>query len=250
MLKRLCRTLCVSLLLCPLLGGCVDYDLGIRFDSQTQGYLTQTLHVSDRILPLGNTDRDAFFQQIISQTQALSGSANRLDDTTLNVTLPFSNGEQLVERFNRQANLLSSLPGAPVVNTHLALQQNNYLFALRNHLTYSLNIDEFEAFAASDTFNDFSWLTLTFHLTTPWGVTSTGPSAPTSPAPTIEGHTATWHLAANQPQQIEAVFWIPSPIGIGAGAIALFCILGERLKYQLLANVTPSEAPKQLEPKQ
>ncbi|MGB7250087.1 MAG: DUF3153 domain-containing protein [Phormidesmis sp.] len=252
----------MSLLLCPLLGGCVDYALDIRFDSQTHGQITQILHLSDRLLTLDDTVSETLFQAIAAKANALSGKATRLNADTLKVTLPFNNGAQLVERFNAFYNsanynsaemtdaisvgngddsLFGRLPGAPNVSSHLDLQQRNYLFALRNRLTYRLQLDERAARAADTRLNDLSWLNLDFSLTTPWNLRAAAPTAQAaalSPVsqPFISGHTATWHLAANQPQVIEAIFWVPSPIGLGAGAIALFCSLGYLVKYKLIAR--------------
>ncbi len=237
----------ICLLLCTLLSGCVDYDLGIRFDSQTHGTLTQTVHLSDRLLTLSDTSAQQIFQQFTAQAQALSGQAHQIDAETLAVTLPFYSGAQLVERFNafysrddsptNFSTRLLDLPGTPTVSAHLDLQQRNYVFALRNHLTYDLQIDSAETLSANSRWRvgkatpreSRSWLNLDFHLTTPWGLTPTDP-----PPGSVQSHTATWHLEPNQPQHIEATFWIPSPIGIGGGAIALLCLVGYVVRYKLL----------------
>ena len=224
----------ICLLLCTLLSGCVDYDLGIRFDSQTHGTLTQTVHLSDRLLTLSDTSARQIFQQFTARAQVLSGEAHQIDAETLAITLPFYSGEQLVERFNAFyssdgaptdfSTRLLDLPGAPTVSAHLDLQQRNYVFALRNHLTYDLQIN-----SKATPREARSWLNLDFHLTTPWGLT------PANPLPgSVRGHTATWHLEPSQPQHIEATFWVPSPIGIGGGAIALICLVGYLLRYKLL----------------
>lgn len=247
--RRYLTVLC--LLLCSLLSGCVDYDLGIRFDSQTHGTLTQSVHLSDRLLTLSDTGTRQIFQQFTAKAEALSGQIRQLDEDTLQITLPFYSGAQLVERFNAfysgdsgptdLATSLLDLPGTPTVSAHLDLQQRNYIFALRNHLTYDLQIATAQTLPVSNRWRvgkatpreSRSWLTLDFHLTTPWGLIPTDSSL-TAPPPSIQGHTATWHLEANQPQHIEATFWVPSPVGIGGGAIALLCLLGYLLRHKLL----------------
>ncbi len=228
--RRRWLTLLACLLLCPLLGGCVDYDLGIRFDSQTQGSLSQTLHLNDPLLTLNETGADELFQQFTVSAKALSGKVSKLDENTLQIVLPFHNGAQLVERFNAFYGGDKGgvhLPGLPGISARLGLRQNNYIFALRNHLTYDLQVERADQ-PGDSTLSDMSWLNLDFHLTTPWGLTAAaGPVAIS-----VTDHTVTWHLAANQPQHIEATFWVPSPIGIGAGAIALICLLGYYIKYR------------------
>lgn len=235
-IRRQIRHLLLTAIACLLLTSCVDYDLGIRFDSQTHGQLTQTIHVGHNFTSNTSTE---LFKQLTAKAKALSGKARPLDENTLQIVFPFSSGQQLIERFNAfygtgqssDGDHLSGLelPGAPTVSAHLALQQNNYLFALRNHLTYDLQIDSSPELLASSKLNDLSWLNLDFHLSTPWGVTLSEPAAIG-----IQGQTATWQLTADQPQHIEATFWLPSPIGIGAGAIALFCLLGYTVKYRLM----------------
>jgi hypothetical protein len=240
-MARQIRYLLIAAIASLLLTSCVDSDLSIRFDSPTHGQLTQTIHLSDRL----SAPTEQLFKRLTDQAKALSGRARQIDDNTLQVFLPFSSSEQLVERFNAfydgapSSNSdplgLALYSGTPPVSAHLALQQTNYLFALRNHLTYDLQIASQPAHSASDQasskLNDLSWLNLDFHLSTPWGVTLSNP-----PPKTVQNQTVSWHLSADRPQHIEATFWLPSPIGIGAGAIALFCLLGYLVKYRLLRS--------------
>ncbi|MEO1622099.1 MAG: DUF3153 domain-containing protein [Cyanobacteria bacterium J06632_3] len=245
----LTRNILIAVLLCPLLFGCVDYDLNIRFDSQTHGEIVQTIHLSERLLAFTEGDRIPAFEQFSARAKAVSGKARRLDEDTLQVTIPFYNGAQLVERFNAFYDASSNFEtaaGLPNVRSHLALTQQNYLLALRNHLTYDLQIDELQADLATpirfnNRFNspsppsDNAWLNLDFHLTTPWGLVneSTGDAEPIQ--------SADWHLEGNRPHHIEATFWVPSPVGIGAAAIALFCCVGYLLRYLILSD--PQQPP-------
>jgi hypothetical protein len=50
----------------------------------------------------------------------------------------------------------------------------------------------------------------------------------------LEGNQLTWKLQPGKQNHLEAIFWIPSPIGIGAVAIAILVGIGFWLKYQLL----------------
>jgi hypothetical protein len=240
-MARQMRYLLIAAIASLLLTSCVDADLSIRFDSQTHGQITQTLHLSDRL----RTAPDQLFERITAKAKALSGKARQSDHNTLQIVLPFNSGEQLVARFNafygnaydsaQSSDNLSGLAlydGAPPVSAHLALQQSNYFFALRDHLVYDLQVESLPAHSgqlANSKLSDLSWLNLDFHLSTPWGVTLSDP-----PTADNQGQTVTWHLSADRPQHIEATFWLPSPIGIGAGAIAAFCLLGYLVKYRLL----------------
>lgn len=263
--RRLLRSLAVFIFLLPMLSGCVDYDLGITFDSQTHGTITQTLHVSDQLLVL-NEGALPTFETFSARAKQLSGKVRRLDDDTLQITLPFNNGAQLVERFNAfygdvpsaedksdgvlvrnpaTTGLLSDLPGAPNVRSHLDLQQDNFIIALRNHLTYDLQIDPAEAISNGQGLNDIDWLTFNFLLRTPWGEIeepSEGAAMREQPDE-IEKTRALWHLSADQPHHIEAVFWVPSPIGIGGCAIALLCLFGYLVKHKLMPKLMPNLKP-------
>ncbi|MEL6456043.1 MAG: DUF3153 domain-containing protein [Cyanobacteria bacterium J06623_5] len=267
--RPLRRVLLLCLLLCPLLTSCVDYDLGIRFDSQTHGVITQTIHLSDRLLVIGEGLLDEgspesalgapAFQTLPERARALSGRARQVDEDTLKVTLPFSSGEQLVERFNAfygnsqddaesnsetaAAGLLAAFPGAPSMQAHLALSQRNYLLALRCVLTYDLSIQAPEPLGLGLGPSDTGWLNMDFHLVTPWGLAAPAlVGKPPGEPPAIQGRTATWHLEAGRPHHIEVAFWIPSPVGIGAAAIALLCLTGYWIKYGLISPRVSSQS--------
>ena len=53
----------------------------------------------------------------------------------------------------------------------------------------------------------------------------------------LEGKQLVWKLKPGEINYLEAVFWIPSPVGIGAVIIALFVAAGISLKYQLLPAI-------------
>lgn len=267
-------TLAACVLLAPLLSGCVDYSIGIQFNHQSQGTLTQTLQFSEPLLALNRESAEPIFQAFAQSAKALSGKVRRPSENSLQITLPFNNAAQLLHQFNafysgeqtgdrdalsQQASLLSSLPGAPIVSARLGLAQRNFVFALRNRLTYDLVIGapsgQSDALLQRQTdplqldplqpdplqpdstqtnrqpvFNN-GWLKLSFQLTTPWRLSRASDSALTQDPPQ-GGHTTSWQLALDESQHIEAVFWVLNPVGIGAGAIALLCTLGYRIKYK------------------
>ncbi len=78
-------------------------------------------------------------------------------------------------------------------------------------------------------------LELDFSLNTPWGAQSMETVAGAIvPESYQEGKQLVWKLKPGEINYLEAVFWIPSPVGIGAVIIALFVAAGISLKYQLL----------------
>lgn len=235
--RRLAKLLGLWGAIALLLTGCVDYAVGIRFDSQTHGRLTQTLHLSDRFFSLNRDAAEQWLQQFETKARALSGRVARLDAETLQVTLPFYNGANLVDTFNSlfgdsETSLLRDLPGAPAIDSQLSLTQQNRVLALRNHLTYELDLRALTRFASEGPIGTLRWLTLEFRLQTPWGVTL----ADTSLKPSRKGPETVWSLQPGSLNRIEVSFWIPSPIGIGAGVIGLLVGVGYGIKYKAMGG--------------
>ncbi|NEP16071.1 MAG: DUF3153 domain-containing protein [Leptolyngbya sp. SIO4C1] len=219
------RAVAIALLaLC--LTGCVDYDVGIRFDSQTHGVITQTLHLDQRLLAFNQASAERWLTQFEADARALSARVKRPEPETIQVRLPFYSGEDLVKKFNMlfgagETSLLRDLPGAPQLASNLSLEQQNWLLALHNHLTYDLDLRQLQTQPAArqGVISNLQVLTLSFQLQTPWGLQQAANSS------------GLWQLQPGQLNHIEADFWIPSPIGIGAAAIALLVGLGYFVKY-------------------
>ncbi|MEM9908595.1 MAG: DUF3153 domain-containing protein [Cyanobacteria bacterium P01_D01_bin.44] len=223
----------LTLALC--LTGCIDYDVGIRFDSQTHGTITQTLHLSERLRTFDQTSAEQWIHRFETDAKAASARVRRIDPETVQVTLPFYNGADLVKKFNTlfgeaDASVLQDLPGAPQLTSTLSLEQQNRFLALRNHLIYDLDLRSLKGVSASDggLIGNLRVLNLSFQLMTPWGL-----QLPTDRPTTDESVPGVWQLKPGALNHIDVVFWVPSPIGIGATAIALLIGLGYGLKYGL-----------------
>ncbi|MEM8806705.1 MAG: DUF3153 domain-containing protein [Cyanobacteria bacterium P01_G01_bin.38] len=231
------RALLLALALC--LTGCIDYDVGIRFDSQTQGTITQTVHLSERLRTFDQTSAEQWIRRFESDAKTASARVRRIDPETVEVTLPFYNGADLVKKFNTlfgeaDASLLQDLPGAPQLISTLSLEQQNRFLALRNHLIYDLDLRSLKGVSASDggIIGNLRVLNLSFRLMTPWGMQL--PTDPPTGRPTMgQSAPGVWPLKPGALNHIDVVFWVPSPIGIGATAIALLIGLGYGLKYGL-----------------
>ena len=222
------------------LTGCVDYDVGIQFDSQTHGTLTQTLHLDERFATLNTDATGQWLKQFERRARSLSGKVKRLDAETIRVSLPFNNGDELVAQYNRlfsdqETSLLNDVPGLPRVSSSLSLEQDNRFVALRNHLVYNLDLRQLKNVSAPDqgVIRNLRVLDLKFHLVTPWGVQilDTNSADGSSEAPILQGRETVWQLRPGRINHIDVRFWIPSPIGIGALVIAALMGLGYLLKY-------------------
>lgn len=220
-LKTLLIRLITLVVLSLGLSGCVDYQLGIQFDSQTHGVLRQTLHLDEQFVALNSDARQQWLQVFIAEAKAFSGQVSTLDDGTLQVSIDFYNGADLVQKFNRlfaEDGLMTQVPGAPPLLAHLDLTQQNWGVALVNHLHASINLSALKADSAIGEGGALDrWRT--FNLS--FQIDSTG-------------ETNRWPLQPGRVNTIDTTFWVPSPIGIGALVISLLCAGGYGVRYVFL----------------
>ena len=111
---------------------------------------------------------------------------------------------------------------------------------LRNHLTYDLDLQGVGALTNlnSGLIEGGGLLDLEFSLITPWGIKP----LPASQAPYKQGRVQVWKLKPGQLNHIDVIFWVPSPIGIGAGLSLLLVITGRYLKYGLSSRSSANGA--------
>lgn len=230
-------------LLC--LSGCVRYDVGVNFDSQTHGTIVQRIDLSERLANLSAGTIQEWLDSIERRTRKLHGKAKRTSDREIQVTIPFNNGAELVERFNgffnpeEDASQEGELETSqlPKLASHLDLKQYNWVFALYNRLSLDLDLRALGAISDGDriVITPDSIVDLSFQLNTPWGATRVQPNGKKA---NLESDTddlqLAWHLETGQLNHLEAVFWVPSPIGIGTAIIVALSIAGHFLKHRLL----------------
>ena len=208
----------LALALC--LSGCVDYQLGIQFDSQTHGVLIQTLHLDDRFVALNSDVQQQWLQVFIEEARAFSGKAEALEDGTLQVQIEFNNGADLVKKFNQlfaPDGLMTQVPGAPPLLAHLDLTQENWGVALLNHLHGEIDLSGLKADTAvgdGGALDRWRTLDLSFQVE-------------------AMGDAHQWPLRPGQVNTVDTTFWVPSPIGIGALVIAVLCAGGYGVRYGL-----------------
>jgi len=163
--------------------------------------------------------------------------------------LPFYGTRDLVQKFNQLFDRPLDRPqsrepwrGAlPEVSARLELDQDNRGLALRNHLHLTLNLgalggrpwDPSENLAGEQPqeptiggLGDWpltqAGMAVAFGLQTPWGLDWAAIDPPIPPQ--ITGTTWIWELPLQDDIHLEAVFWVPSPIGLSALAITLLII--------------------------
>lgn len=229
----------IILLLVPLLlTGCVDYDVGINFESQTHGEIVQHIQISERLKAFSSSTSEAWLDSIRRRTRQLRGKVKRISEREIAVTIPFNNGEELVEKFNQFFNPVEqkkarsqpdSLGEFPQISSKMSLQQKNFLLAIYNQLSYDLDLRSLGAISSSGSVlvSPGALLNLNFALNTPWGAQTLSPPGETL-APEIGdgGRQLRWKLHPGELNHLEVGFWVPSPIGIGALLISLLVAFG------------------------
>jgi len=230
------RSLWIMVLAALLLSGCVQYETGIQFSSPHAGTLVQSIRLGEPFGALSGDSQTQWFQQLQQRTREVAGRAQSVGDRELQITIPFTSGQDLERKFNQffsPTTAADSPDGADLlagVTSQLHLYQNNALLLVRHRLVYDLDLRSLGLAAGQGTtlLTPGSLLTLKFSLTTPWGARA----GTTTAIVERQGRTLTWSLQPGQVNHLEAVFWLPSPVGIGGFVIILVVGLGIYLKDQ------------------
>jgi Protein of unknown function (DUF3153) len=202
----------VLLLLVLSLGltGCLDAQTQIRFDSPQHGQIVQNIQLGSQLAAA-----QGWLNQLETQARQLGGQVQRPDRQTLSIALPFTNAQDLETKFNQ---LVTPPAGAsddlPPIAAHLQVTTSNLLLLQRDRLVYDIDLTALglQAPDGSVLFDASQGLDLSFGVAGPWGAGGrAGQKA--------NGITR-WNLQPGQTQRIVATLWMPSPIGLGAAAIA------------------------------
>jgi Protein of unknown function (DUF3153) len=233
-----------------LVTGCVQYDVGVNFDSQTHGEIVQHIKLGDKLTSFSSETVGEWLKSVERRVKLLDGKTKRLSEQEVLVRIPFNNGAELESKFNQFYNPIAPTKKSQVVSpletdlpkfeSHLKVKQNNLLLALRNRLTLELDLRSLSLLSSNGSLllSPGELLELDFSLNTPWGAKSVETVAGAIvPKSDREGKQLVWKLKPGEINYLEAVFWIPSPVGIGALIIALFVAAGIYLKYQLLPAI-------------
>lgn len=225
---------CVAL----LVSGCVRYDVNLQFDHASQGRIVQHIQLEERLKSLSGAVVQEWISTIERRTQRLGGSVQQLPDQGLQLSIPFSSGADLTAKFNQffppanQHQALSQLADElPAIDSQLTLIRNNFLLVERNRLSYSLDLRSLGVLSANGELllSPRSLMHLEFRVSTPWGgrILNTD----TKVTGCQEGRDLVWSLVPGELNQIEAVFWLPSPLGIGSLVIVGLIVAGMFVKY-------------------
>jgi hypothetical protein len=125
------------------------------------------------------------------------------------------------------------------LNSQVSIKQNNLVFVERNSLDLAIDLRALKVLTQQDKIliDPDSVADLKFQLTTPWIARSISNADNLQPANNPLQKGLVWQLHPGEINHIQAVFWLPSPIGIGAAAIVLLGILGYLIKYRRFPGV-------------
>lgn len=242
------RLLPLLLCLCCLLTGCVNYDVGINFGEQHRGNIVQHIILGEQLTTLSQAEADRWLNSLEQRAKALRGKADRLSDQELVVTIPFGNGQELVDKFNQffnpdppKSRRSSQAEQLDLLNlkAELALDQSNWLLADRNRLRLTVDLRALGVLSNQGNIilSPGSLIDLQFGLQTPLGLNVLPSEADNLPDSLSLGR---WQLKPGQVNAIEAVFWVPSYLAIATILIIALCLGGFYLKYRRWPGVLPN----------
>ena len=245
--------------LLTLVTGCVQYDVGVNFESQTRGEIVQHIKLGERLTSFSSETVAEWLKSVERRVRLLDGKTKRLSQTEVLVRIPFNNGAELQDKFNQFYNPIAQTAKSrvaspletdlPKFESHLNVKQNNLLLVLRNRLSLELDLRSLSLLSSNGSLllSPGGLLELDFSLNTPWGAESieTGAGA-LVPETYQQGKQLVWKLKPGEVNYLEAIFWIPSPVGIGALIIALFVAAGIALKYQILPALGIGKKPQNI----
>lgn len=231
-----CLALCLT--------GCVDYQVGVNFTTPYSGEITQHVRVDDKLTSLAASDTRKWLNSLEKRSRQLSGKVEKLNSQELLLTIPFGNGSELAQKFNKIFQTVitpdATIPQDQVelfeLNSQVDLQQSNLVFVERNTIDLAIDLRALSILSKQDNvvIDPSSLADLQFRLNTPWIAYSVNDSDNLQPVNNSNSLAKglIWQLQPGEVNHIKAVFWLPSPIGLGAAAITLLMIVGFMLKYR------------------
>jgi hypothetical protein len=228
--------ICCLLAIALTLSGCVKYDTEINFSSLNYGEIIQHIQLDRQISSFGQTAVAEWLKTVEQRTQKLDGRLSYPSNQELEVKIPFNNAKDLESKLNQYFN-----PGANPegIKSQLKVTQNNFLFAVRTHLTYDLDLQSLALKTRNPklAIDDKANLDINFSISSPWGVSSRDRDGIIAGKFDPNRDRLSWKLPAGQIDKIDAIFWLPNPLGIGGAIVICIGTLGYYLKYRQFPGV-------------
>ncbi len=230
------------------LTGCVRYDVGIDFAEQHKGAIVQHVQLGEQLTSLSQPEVNQWLDSIEKRAKQLQGKVKRVSSQELLVTIPFSNGRELTDKFNQFFN-----PNPPKkaqfvskdnldllqLKAEMSLQQSNWLIVEKNSLNLQVDLRALGVLSKQGNIivSPGSLIDLNLALNTPYGAKNIVNDQALTSLIKSDFDQLVWQLKPGQINQIEAVFWVPSYVGLGTIGIIALMLGGFYLKYRHLPGV-------------
>jgi hypothetical protein len=227
------------------LSGCVKYDTGINFYSLNYGEIVEHIQLSEQINSFSHKAVHNWIATIEQRTKQAQGQVERLSDRELRIVIPFHNSRDLAKKIDQYFNFGQANPEQQSqLAAQINIKQSNFLLVVRNHLTYDIDLRSI-LIPATDpkvaVTSSAATLNLNLSLSSPWGVKIGDVDRQNLGVKTTQSGRVNWQLQADQLNHIDAIFWLPNPLGIGAILIILVSTIGYYLKYRQLPGQPMSD---------
>jgi Protein of unknown function (DUF3153) len=221
------------------LSGCVKYDTGVNFFSLNSGEIVEHIQLGEQLNSFSQTAVKRWLDSIDQRVQQANGKIERINDQELKIVIPFSNAQQLVAKIDSYFNPVDRVNPSPSsessqFNAHMQIEQNNFLLMVRNHLSYDIDLRSLAVKSSDPKVSIVAQniVDLNFKIQSPWGVKSSNAAGSIMGTNTTNSRQMNWQLQSGQLNHIDAIFWLPNPLGIGAILIVLISGGGYYFKYR------------------
>lgn len=245
-LNRLFLPLILSIFV--LLTGCVRYDVGVNFYEQHNGEIVQHIRLAQQLTSLSKTEANQWLNSLESRAKALQGKAQKVSDEEIIVRIPFSNGQELTDKFNHFFNpnyskidsgLKVENPELVQLKAEMSINQNNWIFFERNKLNIDVDLRALGVLSNQGNVivSPGSLVNLEFVLNAPFRVNNLDKQSTLNSESNANYTQTSWQLEPGQINHIETSFWVPSYLGIGTVIIILVILLGFFAKHRHFPGV-------------
>jgi len=225
------------LILMVFLTGCVRYDVGIDFQNQHRGEIIQNINLAPQLSRLSQKEVQEWIDSLQKRAENLNGKLENISENSFRVIIPFSNGQELSNKFNqlyhqqtRREKKQSDKIDLVNLDAQMSIEQTNLLLLERNLMNFTVDLRGLGVVSQEGNIivSSGSLLDLNLGITSPLMVQLIQQNAQISK----KNNELIWHLQPGQINQLEVICWVPSYLGIGGALIILLFFAGYYLKYK------------------
>jgi hypothetical protein len=231
---------CIPLFLLFALSGCAQYRLGLQFNWNASGTITQNLDLEPALVRLAGFPYAQFIRSIKKRAEGLGGKVDTVQEGQLAIQIPFKNPEELETKFNKFFNdplVLASKPvqtyqpvqyyqvqnSLPAPMTKFSVQNQSWLLVDAYVLTYDVDLTQTSIPLPSGNLlmiNLAELVKLEFALSLPF-------SPWQSNASRKENGVLIWDVIPGQDNRITATFLLPNlwgglALGLGIMVVVIW----------------------------